>query len=877
MAWCRVVVVTLLLICCGVVPALATHIAGGELFYERIGAGTNPNTIRYRVTMRLFRECASQGQSLDGETVTVGIYSTADLSLVQSLPLAGTPIRTIRNTPGAIPCLNNDPNLCYQIREFSAEVDLAINAGGYTMAWLRFTRTSLDNAIVTPSQTGATFIVTIPGANVLPQGFNSSAQFAIKDTSIVCRDKAFTLPFFATDPDGDSLVYRFAAALDGQGSANPPNPPPPATLQLIPLNYTGVYSPTQPLGPRATINPRTGVISGVAPATAGKFVICVVVEEWRGGVKISEARKDFIMTIGDCDFAEANLNPNKRTFCETFNYNFQNGSTSSSILAYHWDFGVPNRTNDTSNLPTPTFTFPDTGIYKIMLTVFGPNGCNATDSLELGIYPGYNTNFDVTGTCFQNPYEFRDRTVSPYGVVNYWRWDFGNNAATNDTSRIANPNYTYPNAANYVVTLVTRNTRGCEDSHTFNLAVNDKPPLNLPFRDTLICNVDTLPLIAQGSGVFTWSPNNRIINRTTANPLVFPRDTTVYVVTLNNNGCIATDSIRVNVLPFISVALPPDTTLCQTDSFRINTISEALRYSWTPSNGLSSASAKNPMASPSNTVTYRVIANLGDFCADTAFMTVKVAPYPQVSVSVDTFICSGKSVTLQGNIVGSAYSWSPTIGLTNPNTLTPTATPTVTTAYVLSVTDTVGCPKPVSDTILVRVIPPVRAFAGNDTAVVGSQPLQLQATGGVRYLWTPTWPLNQADISNPIAIIPVIYDSILFRVRAFSAEGCEGVDEVMVKVFQTDPEIFVPTGFTPNADGRNDILRPIPIGVSKITYFRVYNRLGNVVYQTSEMGRGWDGMYNGVAQPSGTYVWTVEGIDFTGKVIVKKGTVVLIR
>jgi gliding motility-associated-like protein len=87
----------------------------------------------------------------------------------------------------------------------------------------------------------------------------------------------------------------------------------------------------------------------------------------------------------------------------------------------------------------------------------------------------------------------------------------------------------------------------------------------------------------------------------------------------------------------------------------------------------------------------------------------------------------------------------------------------------------------------------------------------------------------------------------------------------------------MPTGFTPNGDGRNDKFKPFPVGITKLNYFRVYNRWGQQLYSTTNLHEGWDGRLGGVDQPLGTYVWMVQGVTRLGKIITKKGTVTLIR
>jgi gliding motility-associated-like protein len=87
----------------------------------------------------------------------------------------------------------------------------------------------------------------------------------------------------------------------------------------------------------------------------------------------------------------------------------------------------------------------------------------------------------------------------------------------------------------------------------------------------------------------------------------------------------------------------------------------------------------------------------------------------------------------------------------------------------------------------------------------------------------------------------------------------------------------VPTGFTPNRNGVNDVLRPILYNVAELRYFKVYNRWGQLVFQTSEKGKGWDGTLKGNRQPAETYSWIVECTDRDGNPVKESGRSVLIR
>ena len=200
---------------------------------------------------------------------------------------------------------------------------------------------------------------------------------------------------------------------------------------------------------------------------------------------------------------------------------------------------------------------------------------------------------------------------------------------------------------------------------------------------------------------------------------------------------------------------------------------------------------------------------------------------------------------------------------------------------ILTVTDTLGCPKPVSDSVLITVIPQVIVNPGNDTSIVINEPLQLHAASTdsalVTFTWAPgTW-LNDVTIDDPVATITTAIDSITYLVTATTPQGCTGSGKIKVTVYTTLPDIFMPNAFTPNGDGKNDIFRPVLVGISSLDYFRIYNRWGQLVFATTQNDQGWDGAVSGRMQESGAFVYMIRGKDYTGKVHTKKGSFVLIR
>jgi gliding motility-associated-like protein len=854
------------------VPALAAHIKGGEVFYEYIGPGSGTND-RYRVTVRLFIDCSSQGAQIDPDAA-VSIYKNAD-----NLPVAGSPF-TLPNTGDEFlrlstpsPCIVNPSPICYRLRSYSIIVELPKEPQGYTAIFQRCCRINGIQNLNPNNSVGASYTCQIHGSEFLAPGeVNSNPKFLVKDTVLICQNRRFTLDFGAADVDGDSLSYTFCSAYNGGSTGTPVVANPPAPSFLTDLGFANGFSGSQPLGPGVTINAQTGIISGVAP-NGGDYVVCVCITEYRRGKPLDTHSKDFIVRVdANCDFAAAELKPSYIT-CDGFDYTFQNEAPFSSLIhTYYWDFGVKGRTDDTSTQQKPRFIFPDTGVYAIKLIINKGEECSDSTTSTIGVFPGFFPGFTVNGSCKFNPFFFTDTTNTRYGSINKWSWDFGEAIATADISMLQNPSWKYADTGTKHITLIVESTKGCIDTVVHDILIRDKPLVNLDFRDTLICSVDTLQLGVKGSGTFSWAPNSFILNANSANPLVFPKTTTDYLVTVNEMGCINTDTVHVRVVDFVSLDAGADTTICLTDRVLLKPVSNALHYSWTPPATLSNANVKNPVATPVGTITYQVVATIGK-CRARDDVTIKPIPYPKANAGNDVKICYDDTAQLKAIITGASYNWQPAGSLFNANTLTPLALPLRTTTYVLTVYDILGCPKPSRDTVVVMVNPKILADAGRDTSVVIGQPLQLTGSGGEFYQWSPPVGLNRSFIQSPVAILD---ENMMYSLKVTDENGCFNYDTINIKVFKTKPDIFVPNAFTPGKS-INNRFRPIPVGITHIDIFQVYNRWGQLLYSSNDATTGWDGKFAGHDQDPGAYVWMVKGTDYAGNTIVKKGSMVLIR
>ena len=841
------------------------HTKGGWMYYEYLGPGGAPNTNKYRITLKFYTACVLTSGQFE-PTINFIIFNAGTRQQLYSIPVTYTTSDNIQNCSlqECHPCVSLIPDICYKITTYQTEQDLPVIPNGYVVSYQRCCRIgSIINLEPPSNNVGETWTVTIPGTTIAGAELNSSAQFAQNDTAIICQNSYFTFDFSATDIDNDSLVYAFTPAYSGLSTTNPTGAATAPPYQSV--FYAFPFSGFAPLGSAVTINRQTGIVSGIAPG-AGTYVVTVTVSEYRRGttIKIAEVRKSLHIEVADCSSTTPVLDPNY-TNCKDFTLHFENKGDASKIQTYDWDFGDGN----TSTLAAPTHTYAAAGVYTLKLVVNRNLACSDSATRQVRVFPGFFPAFTSAGQCSNTDVLFTDQSTTNYPTINSWSWNFGDNSS----SIVQNPTHIYTAGAAYNVTLIVASDKGCIDTLTKVVDIFDSPPLTVS-NDTLICSIDTLQLSAVGTGTFLWTPNYMINDVTSATPLVSPDVTTTYTVKITDAfGCTGKDTVRVNVVDFVTLFKPNDSTICMGDAVVLRIISDGLHYVWTPAATLSDSTIKNPVATPVTTTTYHVVANIGK-CVSQADIKIKPVPYPAANAGPDATICFGNSVQLQAS-GGSIYNWTPIAFLSNPRIFNPVAVkPTANVRYIVTVRDTLGCPKAVRDTMVLNVVRIIANAGPRDTSVVVGQPLQLNASGGPIYLWSPSLWLDNPNIKDPIAL-PL--DNIQYIVKVSDSIGCFARDTINVKVYKIQADLLVPTGFSPNRDNLNELFRPILIGMRSLDLFRVYNRWGQMLYSGTDANAGWDGTFGGKGQEAGTYVWYAEGTDYKGTKIKKKGYVVLIR
>ncbi len=499
-------------------PASATHVIGGEVYYECL----DPATGFYRFTVKLYRDCYN-GVPFFDDPIFVSVYDKND-NLVIKFNMAL-------------------PDIC--VHEAVYQEDFFLPPGEFYMTYQRCCRNVIIQNIVNPSSVGFGFDIKIPDSTEAL--CNSSPYFNNYPPTIICLNEPFTYDHSATDPDGDSLVYYLCAPNDySTGSLGIiPDPPGPPVVHFD-VPYLGVYDSLYPIWAPVDsfkIDPVTGWMTGT-PTLPGNYVVAVCATEYRDSVKLSTNKRDFQFNIAACLSDPLLGFTSEPDPCDNLKINFT--YTGKPVESFFWDFGVDTIDSDTSIFKDPTYTYPDTGTYPVVLVVNQDYTCADTLSIDVTPPNPLRADFSWTKVCPWNTVFFQDQsdTNAYTGPITGWTWIYGDD----DSSYIQNPSHIYADTITYATSLIITTANNCVD--TGNLNVNFYPiPDVYAGSDVYITLGDDVELGAFGAATYNWSPPTALSSTTVYNPMASPFATTDYVVTGTSlNSCYNRDTVRVYVV-----------------------------------------------------------------------------------------------------------------------------------------------------------------------------------------------------------------------------------------------------------------------------------------------------------------------------------------
>lgn len=439
---------------------------------------------------------------------------------------------------------------------------------------------------------------------------------------------------------------------------------------------------------------------------------------------------------------------------------------------------------------------------------------------------------------------------------------------------VANP----PSDFTYVVTVGGNNPSMCANKDS--VFVHALQGFTLLNHDTAICAGASVIIGINGSDeyTYTWTPPAGVSNPNIKAPVLTPATSTIYTVTASHAGCNdSVKTIKIDVEPnptHIELKAEPSTAMCQYDTIVLHALvspsSFNFTYNWAPSGDLLYAGGPNNAYFGDTSVTITITATTPIGCV--AKDSIRLIVYPGNFSSVltaDTGICPKDTVQL-GVAGGLSYTWSPAYGLSSTTSPNPFASPQTTTEYLVIAKDIHGC----TDSQLVKVaVYPAAVLALPDSVNIYPGEAYVMEPGGncLYFDWFPSSGLSDSHISNPLMQPEV---RTRYFVHARTEHGCPVYDSVDVLVKET--VLDIPNAFTPGGDG-NTTFKPSKRGIASLNYFKIFNRWGQVVFETTNMDRGWDGTFHDKAQPLGVYMYIISAVTDSGKPFIKEGNVTLLR
>lgn len=565
-------------------------------------------------------------------------------------------------------------------------------------------------------------------------------------------------------------------------------------------------------------------------------------------------------------------------------YEVQFSSSSINAPFYQWDFGDPDAPGASASGAAVSHAYSGPGTYEVVVVLEDFIDCGDTlrqlvTVEEPNIVPDFT--FQISACTDSVTLQFTDASVNSQSDILSWEWDFGNGQSAVGP----NPSLVLTGSQQLEVQLTITSSDGCVDEVTQTVLI-EVPELDFPDSllacpgQALALNPNPLP-----GYTYTWSPPDGLDDPSSPNPvLIAETDRSFSVVLEEIDGlCRFERELQVSVSPPISYSLTPDTLICEGELLLSAESEQDLAYLWSANRNFSSPLGSGPQLSVSPLGQQLYYLQLTDSNGCSRVDSVEVEG-SRILVFVDPAqsVCQGDTVNLEViELAGGqdlSYDWEPDEAiLQGQGTASVQVVAEQSQAFTVMISDGQGCVR--VETINVSASsdqPFVEAFAEPDT-IFGPEQVQLLATlnPAYTYSWSPLPGLSNSTIYNPQARVD---STTTYRVRVTDNNGCSNEALVTITLFSecVPPYIFVPNAFTPNGDGLNDRLLVLGNTIDEL-YFAIYDRWGELVFETDNQLIGWDGTFRGRELSPDAYGYYLEARCFNGETYTAKGNITLIR
>jgi len=576
------------------------------------------------------------------------------------------------------------------------------------------------------------------------------------------------------------------------------------------------------------------------------------------------------------------VNATPDTVCNTLGKPIQlNVTTAGGLGGFTFSWKPDPTLSLPLNIPNPIASPTGSGFYVV--TVTDSIGCFRQDTVIIQ-NPAFKINLgpDIT-TCLGTPVTLNP-SLTPSSPGYIFKWSPG--TGLNNTTILKptfTPSGTLGTTQSHFDTFVLRVDSGvCAAADTIRIRTL---PDHFDVVDTAVCQLETFKPHVDGHSAFTyvWAPNIPSVLDFAGSPngmlpTVKADTTRTFQITAKYPTCpdvVRNITFRVEPLPNVDLGFD-SIQKCFYNPLYITAHVKPewftlYSYLWNANEFIDvTTSPIITFTGPSDTtLIVKVSTPLGCTGTDSVRVSVYAGRFGAVTPS-DTAVCPHNPVTMTAS-GGVSYLWRPSMYLSDSTTSTVTANPATNTDYTLYVTDKNGC----VDTLPVslQVYSEALVSLPDSAEIYPGDSYQLDPGGNALYFsWFPSVGLSNPNIANPVATPSV---NTRYYVTGTTEAGCQASDTIFIMVHE-ETELGMPNAFTPGVPP-NPEFKVSHKGIATLKSFRVYNRWGTKVFETTDIDKGWNGQFNGEAQPMGVYIYTVEGTTNKGNPFVKQGNVTLVR
>ncbi len=469
----------------------------------------------------------------------------------------------------------------------------------------------------------------------------------------------------------------------------------------------------------------------------------------------------------------------------------------------------------------------------------------------------------------------------PGGNYYHYQWLLPSSVdVSDDTSATAIITPTTLGPHTYSVTVSPR-AASCSVNDIINIWVLPNAITVQP-TDTMICKGKSVQAIGFGGNPafnYQWIPTAGIAVSNVFNAFITPDTSALYTVTAAFHRCPDIHAtLNLSVQPTPQVYIGGNRLLCQFDTLHIRaSVLPAwyggYSYSWTPAADLdNTTSASVVFSGNSNTKLFVTVTTpAGCTSNDSANITVFPGNFASMVPDHNSFCPHTSTALLPAGPAGVSYHWYPSLYLDDSVGGSPVITPVSTQVYTVIATTTNGCKDTFNYTA--TVFPAAVMLLADSVTLFPGETYHMQpSTNCTSFLWFPPAGLSNIYTSDPEAAPQI---STKYSVKGTTENGCEIIDSIDV-IVNEESTVSVPNAFTPGT-GINNEFKALQNGIVKLNFFRVFDRWGALMFETTDINQGWDGSFKGKPQPFGVYVYEYQAVTSSGKAFTRHGNVTLLR